>query len=116
MDEYGCYRDVEEDYDSLAEHLEDSTSLVFAWSRDQVSAYVVILSESFRKLGTLPYGGNPQGSCLVSVLMRGAFWFDLNRTEEIHEEYVGEKLNLGTGEDAKNIACLINGLRKARAK
>lgn len=108
MDEYGCMNDAREDYESIATQLTKSGSVVFCWSKNGADAYVVCLTDHPFKCGILPFGGQP--STMVSVLMRGCFWFDLRKNQLLVESYVGEKLNL-QGEDAENLARLLNGIR-----
>lgn len=107
MDEYQCYEATQRDYADLAEQLTDNGSIVFSYSPDRITAYVIILTYKFKKLGILPFGGNPNNCVLVSVLKHGTFWFSPFQGKE--PSYVGEKLGL-TGFDAQAITDLLNGI------
>lgn len=113
MDEFGCYRDNEDDYQELAAKVRSQGNIVFAYSPDRASAYVVTMVRKFEKLGVLPFGGNPDGCILVSVLFWGSFWFRFTNstTKEFSAEYVGSKLGLSDF-DAVQITKLLDGVQR----
>lgn len=108
MDEFGCCGP--DDYVALVDGIVSAGNVVFSYSDDDVTAYVVTITTNYLKLGTMPFGGQP--THLVSILLKGCYWFDLNSRTELHESYVGEKLKLDYV-DSVSIARLLNGIRKA---
>lgn len=115
MDDYGCFADVESDYEELAREYVRCKNITFAWSRNQTDAYIITLNGAFKKFGVLPFGGKPDNFTLISVLLRGAFWFDLYSYAELHPNYVREKLGVGGG-SADDLAYLITKLREKLLK
>ncbi len=67
MDEYGCFRNNEKDYDELAHEFKQSGNIVFSYSYDGVGAMVINLNGTFKKLGVMPFGGQPNGRIYVGV-------------------------------------------------
>ena len=108
MDEYGSFGHNSNDYKDLRMALDAQGAITFSWSPNQIDVYVVCITKRFQKLGVMPFGGNPTGACMVAVLLRGAFWFDLDANQDTIEEYAEEKLG------AADLALLINGLRRQK--
>jgi len=105
MDEYGtCKLD---DAPMLAGKLKSGESIIFSFSKDAVNAYVIFICPQFTKIGTLPFGGNPENSYCVGVLYQGFFYFGLDGG--LSPPYVGEKLELAEP-DAKNVTDILNAI------
>lgn len=107
MDDYGCCN--LDDAGLIADTLKESGSVVFSFSLDGFSAYVVCMTSVLNKIGVMPFGGNPSGSICVAVLLKGAYWFDSDADKE--PGYVGEKLGL-SGRDAENVTSMLNAVFK----
>lgn len=110
MDEYGTQEATAEDYKFLATRVfSRAQNIVFSYSKDRITAYVVMICPVNNHIGVLPFGGNPDGCHLVSVLLHGSFWFKFEVGKQFHADYVGEKLQLNkTG--AEQIAELLTGI------
>lgn len=104
MDEYSICN--QGDFYEIAQQLKAYGTVIFSYSPDQVTAYNVMLSTSWQRIGQLPWGGVP-GGVIVGVLKHGTFWFENIQTVEW--EYVGEKLELGM-QDAQAIAELLRNV------
>ena len=90
MDRYGTCTIT--DAAMLAKRLSDNKNILFCYSSDQVTAHIVLITKLFEKIGTMSFGGNPEGSYCVSILYKGFYYFDLNGVD-IHAGYLAEKLN-----------------------
>ena len=103
MDEYGCVRD-EDDFEHIKQKLEEFGSVVFTYSYDGTGAMIVHIDKEFHKIGTMAFGGNPEGRAFVGILGRGCTHLGFKHT---HASYIEEKLNLGKS-DAEGFANLWN--------
>lgn len=91
MDHYGCYRNTKSDFDELAANYKETCNILFAYSENQVDCINICLNGSFRKLGTMPFGGNPTGRIWVSCYGKGVpnhFKFGDNAS------YISEKMHV----------------------
>ena len=111
MDEFSCCN--LDDALMIAETLEEKGTVVFSFSIDRVSAYVVLLSNDFEKIGVMPFGGNPIGNVCVAVLYHGMYWFDPGH--ETNVNYLRSKLDLRDA-DAENITLMVNEVFKEMRK
>jgi hypothetical protein len=100
MDEFGCLKICEEDAKRVMAALEGSGTVIFPLNTSDGTAMIFTLSARFAKLGTMPWGGNPTGRCLISVQKLGAYHFSANHIEP---GYFEEKLNLHR-EDAEGFS------------
>jgi hypothetical protein len=108
MDNYHCIDLTGTDVLDLLATLEENGAILFSWSPDKITAYIVLIVREYFQVGSLPWGGKPNGAYLVSVKGHGGiFYWDYG--QEVHANYVGEKLRLGPG-DAKAITHLLNTL------
>ncbi len=71
MDQYGCYRNTKDDFDELAANYKATRNILFAYSENQIDCINICLNGSFRKLGTMPFGGNPTGRIWISCYGKG---------------------------------------------
>lgn len=105
MDEYGSYRQTEDDWLELAHHLRSSGTIVFPWSHNQIDSYIILVSVDFQKLGIMPWGGNPNGRAYVALLKRGC---DHVRVDgEIFPSDLEEKLHMDKS-GAEELTKLLN--------
>jgi hypothetical protein len=110
MDEFGTFTASREDMDELAQGLRDQGNILFAYSPNQIDCYIISINQEFKVLGEMPFGGNPRGKALISILGRGFFHFDLgSQNFHIQPEYVSEKLGLAS-QDATYITELLLAL------
>jgi hypothetical protein len=91
MDQYGSFRNTDEDVQELRESLQDNDNICFAWSHNQVDGFIVLITKDFKKLGTMPFGGNPDERVFVSLYGRGCNHFS---PKDTHASYFAEKLNM----------------------
>lgn len=101
MDEYGCFRHTREDAREVARALDERDSVVFCYSHDQMGAMLILLCESFLKLGTMPFGGQPEGRMYVGIFGRGCG--HLSKEKGPAQSYIDEKLNL-KGDDGEKFS------------
>ncbi len=106
MDRYGTCTIT--DAVMLAKRLSDNKNILFCYSSDQVTAHIVLITKLFEKIGTMSFGGNPEGSYCVSILYKGFYYFDLNGVD-IHAGYLAEKLMLNE-QDSICIAEILNAI------
>ena len=109
MDEYFCCKSTEEDFKLIASNLLDSGTVIFSYSEDKITCFVVLLSIDFKKIGVLPFGGNPTGNICMGVYGRGFNHFNPNT--EMRSQYLSEKINVPEA-DAIQLSNLFNGVRK----
>lgn len=109
MDEYGICTVL--DAPHIAQRLRTGGSLLVSLTNDNRNAYIILLVPKFTVLGQLPFGGKPTGSCCVSVLGQGFYYFNLFRETDnpLTREYVGDKLNLYQF-DAKVVTEFLNDI------
>lgn len=106
------YNPLNPDASALRRLLVHYPAIVFPYSNDNITCYIVSIVARPHAVSVLPWGGRPSGY-LVSVLRFGTFWFDLDSKDiEIHPGYVAEKLGLERVA-AEAIAQLLNGIRLA---
>ena len=92
MDQYGTFQCTKTDAVEIRDAINESDKpVVFAWSHNQTDCYIFVIAKNFTKLGTMPFGGNPQGRVYVSLYGRGANHFSMNF---INHQYWQEKLNI----------------------
>jgi hypothetical protein len=84
-------------------------NVLFSFSLDRVSSYIMLITGTFTKIGVMPFGGNPVGSYCVSLLGMGFYYFDLEYAG-YDSGYVGEKLNISNKEDAKSVRIMLNAI------
>lgn len=113
MDDYGtCLLD---DAPMLAEHLAEGRDILFGYTADSESAYVIFIAPKMYTVGMLPFGGaNPGPRCAVGVLYKGFYHFNL-RGNELFPDYVGEKLGLGSV-DAEAVTLMLNAIGRELRK
>lgn len=110
MDDFGTWTGTAEDVSALAQEIRDKGNVLFSYSPNQVDCYIISINRDFSILGEIPFGGNPRGRYLVSVLGRGFFHFDLGgNTFHTQPSYVAEKLNLSST-DATYVSELLLGI------
>lgn len=106
MDQYGSFSNSENDIQEIRWALSKNGNICFAWSYNQIDGFIVLVNCNFMKLGTMPFGGNPDGRVYVSVYGKGCNHFS---PEEHHPSYFAEKLNLDR-EAAEGFAQLWAGI------
>ena len=89
-DEYGCFD--KESLSELNKEWQTHGNIIFAYSPNKIDAYVIEMNKSAKKLGKMPFGGDPEGRVWVSVYSRGANHFSLTR--DTSEGYLREKLGV----------------------
>lgn len=94
MDQYGSFENTEADAQDLRYALGEGKPIVFTWSHNKVDAYIFLVDPVFLKLGTMAFGGNPDGRVYVGLYGKGCNHFS---KDEIHPGYWEEKLNLDKG-------------------
>ncbi len=110
MDEFGSFRNIDEDFDALYQELKDKKIISFSYSADQVTAFVITIAGPLAQMGSISFGGQITGNFLVALRYRGSDYFDLC-WNFLHQDYLAEKLNLGNKPDSLAIAELLNALR-----
>jgi len=100
-----------DDAPMLAAKLKNKENILFSFGLDGVNAYVMSIIPQFTKTGVMPFGGNPAGSYLVSLLYRGMYYFNLDN--ELDPSYVGQKLNLMLPGD---VTTMLNAIGKELLK
>jgi len=110
IDEYGCVNATDAAFDYLSEKLLEGENLIFSYAPGNNTAYNLVISSNFLKVGTLVWGGKPDGAWVVSLMHHGTFWFDFISENLLHEDYIGEKLQI-SGEDAKAVGHLLSEIR-----
>lgn len=113
MDTYGtCGLD---DAPIIAQLLDEGNSVVFSYTNPsvcEVTAFVITIATNLTQLGTLPFGGQVNGSCLIACLYHGVNWFNLkDRRDELSPNYIEKKLNMRLP-DAENVALMLNAISK----
>jgi hypothetical protein len=106
MDEYGMSQ--LDDAPRLAKKIKDGENIIFRFSEDGISAYVICIAPRLKTIGTLPFGGVAARDYGIGVLYRGFFHFDLSK-EQLFPNYVGEKLGL-SNEDAESVTAILNAI------
>lgn len=89
MDQYGTCGP--EDAKELAAQLLRGETIVFPYSDNKVDCMILLMSGGFKKIGQMPFGGNPNDRVYVGVYGFGCNHFGPG---EVHWNYFGEKLNL----------------------
>lgn len=105
MDEYGTYEP--EDAEVLAYELKECGTIVFPYSADKVTAFIILISMDFIKYGIMPFGGNPDGRYYVGIYGKGCHHLSLKE----HGNYIAEKLNI-CDESGEHLQRLFNGMRE----
>jgi hypothetical protein len=106
MDEYGTYRNTIKDWELLRAELDISGTIVFPYSADGVGCMIILISNNFNILGTMPFGGSPRDRIYVGIYGRGCVHLS---KDHVKLEYLQEKLLISQG-DAKDFLELWNGL------
>ena len=91
MDNYGCCKVTLDDASMVRRNLEETGSVVFPLSGDQIGCLIILLSKNFDKIGVMPYGGNPHNRIYVGVYGRGCNHLS---KDDIHPGYIEEKLGI----------------------
>lgn len=97
MDAYGTIEACPEDIKSVRDVLDQGEPVVFPMSDGRGTGMIVLIVPRFQKLGTMPFGGNPNGRLYVALYGKGANHFAPERTEP---GYFQEKLRIGKSEAA----------------
>ncbi len=106
MDEYqSCNLS---DAPMLARKVKNGENIIFSFSLDRVSSYIMLITGTFTKIGVMPFGGNPVGSYCVSLLYHGFYYFDFD-VGDVHKSYIAEKLRLDESA-AKDVAEMLNAI------
>ena len=109
MDDYGtCLLD---DAPMLAKHLAEGRDILFGYTPDSKTAYVLFIAPKMHTVGMLPFGGHPGSHCAVGILHKGFYHLNLHGNN-LFPDYVGEKLGL-KGEDAYSVARMLNAIGHA---
>lgn len=108
MDEWGCLRATEEDWEYIETRLKKNGIVSFPYSGDAATAFIITIAGpiSHDPRLTMPWGGRIQNTYLVALRLRGANYFDFEGYISPH--YVAEKLNIDNEIDAKTISQLLN--------
>lgn len=106
----GTFSANELDWDEITQKLKQTGNIIFGYSSDESTAYVININNTFEKLGIMPFGGNPCGSHIVSIWGRGMYYFDLLDGNSFVGNYVGVKLGLQESEGIQ-IAELLSEIR-----
>lgn len=116
VDKYGTFRDTMDDFSELAQILIDKGNVVFSYSEDEESAYVVSLNMRFEVIGSLPWGG--RASCFVTFLRYGGLWINLEDETPILPGYLQEKIPYLNTENitVKQLSSFVTKLRTAYSK
>lgn len=100
------------DIEIIVRHLLVGSNIVFSYSPDKKTSYIVYLSSKWTRLNNLHYGGNPAGHFFCGIVYKGFFHFELTKGHSFAPEYLCEKLNLPLA-DAKHMALLFNQINEA---
>ncbi len=100
MDEFQCLTVTQDDANTVRAILDEMGAIVFPLSGDSIGCMIILICNSFVKLGVMPFGGKPDERVYVGVYGIGCNHF---APEETHASYFAEKLKLGDY-DARTLA------------
>lgn len=97
-------------YQFIATQLNSGDAVVIGWTDELATHYDILWVLGAHREGNLQ-GGLDGHELFVSIMRKGAFGFDADRSllGPLHPEYVGEKLYV-SGVAAQKLAELINGV------
>lgn len=104
MDAYGYYE--LDDARFIADHINNGNNVVFSYSLQNESAFVISIFPCFTALNHLSYG-QPFGRIFVGIMFKGYFHFDPNKIQ--FPDYIMEKLGLAESE-AIPVCDLLNAI------
>lgn len=110
MNEYGSYDNLSFDYREIAVNLKENGAIVFAWSPNEIDCFIVFMSMNFKKLGIMPFGGNPEGRVYVALYGKGAA-HHFNLAKDTDPSYIQEKM-LCTEFTATQMSMLFEKINK----
>ena len=98
-----------DDVPIIARFIQRHGTFLFAYSKDEETAYIVSISSKFGHIGPMPWSVDSTERILVSILGHGAFWFKLGA--QLCSTDVSKKLHIPV--DYSQIICeLLNELAK----
>jgi hypothetical protein len=104
MDNFGYFE--LKDAPLIADQINQAGNVVFNYSLDNGTAFVISLFTNYKTLNHLSHG-NPFGRLFVGIMFCGYFHFDPKLTQ--YPDYVGDKLGLREP-DAILVAELLNAI------
>lgn len=108
-DEYGEVLNHQETYETLALQLSLGIPMMIGWTDGMMSHFDILFNYKALVEGN-PQGGLRASDLYVSVMRKGAFGFEISKTDT-HASYYGEKLMMGSGPTTDKLAELINGVK-----
>jgi hypothetical protein len=106
MNEHGSFRPVKEDWTEIVHHLRKHGNILFAYSPNRADAFIILMVRRVNKVGTLPWGGNPTGYLVTSVMKWGMIY--TMPGVPLHKGYVKESLPIDWEEGLESITELLN--------
>lgn len=111
--EYDTYGEVingEGTYSEIALKLKLDLPVLIGWTDDDGTHFDILFVKDAEVYGTIQ-GGVKGTDLFVSVMRRGAFGFEIDKTDT-HSGYYSEKLGGDMGSTSEKLAELINGVKK----
>lgn len=99
-----------ETFSAIAAELIDNQCCVVGWTDGRSSHHDVLFVLSPKKFGSLQGGLGGNGYMFVTLMRYGSFAFEVARTNDLHSNYVAEKLGEHNNVTTKALAELINGV------
>jgi hypothetical protein len=112
QDDYGCVVSSQETVDAISDTLRAGSPVAIAWGdQNKTTQFDILFSWNARGWGNLQGGIKAETYLFVSIMRLGAFAFDVcKRPEQLHHEYIAEKLLIGSSRSAREVAGLIGGV------
>jgi hypothetical protein len=89
--DFGLVENSKEGAAIVAREMYYGNPVVFAWSHNGFDCQIFLVAASFKVLGCMPYGGQPNGRVYVAVYGKGCHHFS---ETDIYPDYWEEKLGL----------------------
>lgn len=109
-DQYGEIVNGEETYQTIADALSGTGSIIFGWT-DEDGIHFDILMTRFPIIEGTIQGGIGANYLYVSIMRMGAWGFKVDLDGSVTDNYVKEKLGVNGDSEAKALAELINGVK-----
>ncbi len=101
-------------YREIADNLAIFRPVMIGWGHEATHHNIMFVMDpvvegNMQGIHVTSQGPGARKLLFVSIMFKGGFAFKLDRTEPLHIDYVGEKLN-AQGTDAVGLTELINGV------
>lgn len=101
-----------ETYIAIASELLDHQCCIVGWTDGKMTHHDVLFTLSPKAFGSLQGGLRGEGYLFVSIMRRGSFAFAVRDHNNLHPDYVAEKLEEDRGITSQVLTELIKGVLK----